>query len=137
MSLWTGENPSEIVKFFREKDAGSLLAKKLCHPVSRCMGAMRRPEGVVDIDVGQRGERLGKGGVVGLLLFVKAEVFEQYHLVGRVLGQRLHLAADTIRRQSHGTTERLLKMIAHRREAPRRILFAAGPPQMRDRKSVV
>ena len=43
----------------------------------RGMRPVRRPEGVVDVDVGVGRERLREGGVVGLLLGVEAEVLEQ------------------------------------------------------------
>ena len=57
----------------------------------RGVRSMRRPEGVVDVDVGVRGERRGEGRVVGLLLGVEAQVLEQQDLAGphpleRVLG---------------------------------------------------
>jgi hypothetical protein len=41
---------------------------------------MHRPEGVVDVDVCQGGELLGKALVVRFLLLVEPEVLEQAHL---------------------------------------------------------
>jgi hypothetical protein len=49
-------------------------------------------EGVVDVDVAERGELGGEGGVVGLLFGVEAEVFEQQGLAGFELAG--HLGGD-------------------------------------------
>ena len=76
---------------------------------SRGVGAVRRPERVVDVDVGVERERGGELRVVGLLLRVEAEVLEQQHLAGpeplegvlgaepqRVAGHR-HVAPQQLR----------------------------------------
>ena len=47
------------------------------HAVGRRVGAVRGAEGVVDVDVGVGGERLGEVGVVLLFFRVEAEVLEQ------------------------------------------------------------
>ncbi len=46
------------------------------------VGAMGGAEGVVDVDVGQRGQGLGEGWIVGFFFGVVAEVFKQQHLAG-------------------------------------------------------
>ena len=48
----------------------------------RRVGAMGRPERVVDVDVGVGGERGGEGRIVLLLLDMEAQVLEQEHLAG-------------------------------------------------------
>ena len=55
---------------------------------------MSRAEGVVDVNLGQRGQRLGEGRIVGFLLGMEAQVLEQQHLVGFKLPGHLrgHLA---------------------------------------------
>ena len=57
------------------------------------MCAVRGAERVVDVDVGERGERLGELGVVGLLAGVEAHVLEHQdlavdHALDRLLGLR-------------------------------------------------
>ena len=46
------------------------------------VGAVRAAEGVVDVDVAERGELLGEGGVVGFFFRVEAEVLQQQRLAG-------------------------------------------------------
>ena len=65
--------------------------QELGHADRRGVGPVRRPERVVDVDVGVRGEGRREGRVVGLLLRVEAEVLEHQHLarpeaLDRVLG---------------------------------------------------
>ena len=65
-------------------------------------------EGVVDVDVGVDGERLGELRVVLLLLGVEAEVLEQDHLAGLeprdgVLGAD----AERVAGHGHGPAEQL------------------------------
>ena len=43
---------------------------------------MRRAEGVVDVDVAQRGELLRELGIVLLFLGVEAQILEQQHFAG-------------------------------------------------------
>ena len=56
------------------------------------VGAVGAAEGVVDVDVAERGELLGEGGIVGFFFGVEAEVFEQEGLAGFEVGG--HLAGD-------------------------------------------
>ena len=68
--------------------------------LSRGVRAVRRAEGVVDINLGQRGQSLGEGRIVGFFFGVVAQVFKQQHLAGLKLAR--HLAgdfADAIRAQ--------------------------------------
>jgi hypothetical protein len=69
---------------------------------------MRRTEGVVHVNVGERREAAREGGIVLLLLGMEAQVLEQQHFAGRELrGLRLDGAADAIAREPHGACEQL------------------------------
>ena len=52
------------------------------------MGAMGGAEGVVDVNIGDGGEFLGEGGVVGLFFVVVADVFQKEHVAGLEGGHR-------------------------------------------------
>ena len=52
------------------------------HPLGRGVGAVRGPEGVVDVHVGQRGQLRGQLGVVLGLPRLEADVLEQQHVAG-------------------------------------------------------
>ena len=59
-------------------------------------------EGVIDVDFGQRGERLGERGIVGFFFDVVAEVLKQEHLAGFELAGKLggHFA-DAVGGEGH------------------------------------
>ena len=63
------------------------------HALGRGVGAVRGAEGVVDIDIAERGQLRGEGGVVGLFFGVEAQVFQQQHLA-RAERLRLPLRAS-------------------------------------------
>ena len=54
-------------------------------------------EGVIDVDIRQRGQRLGEGRFVALFLLVKAKILKQNNTVTRILEDALNFRADTIR----------------------------------------
>ena len=64
------------------------------------MSAMGAAEGVVDVDIAERGKLLRERGIVLLLLGVEAQIFEQQGLAGLEAGD--HLGgdlADALRRE--------------------------------------
>ena len=99
---------------------------------------MGRTEGVVDVDVGQRGQLLGEGRIVGLFLGVEAQVLQQQHLAGFQLpGQLVGYFADAVRRK--GDVDALAQLLAeqdtqpvnHRTQRILRIGLALGAAQVR------
>ena len=99
---------------------------------------MRGAEGVVDIDVCQRGQSLGKGRIVGFLFGMKAQVFQQQHLAGFKLSS--HFAgdfADAIGRKGHVhilaqfLIEQLAQPFYHRAQRILGIRLALGAAQVR------
>ncbi len=97
-----------------------------------------RAEGVVDVDIGQRGQRLGEGRIVGFFLGVEAQVFQQQHLAGLELAG--HLAghfADAIGRKGHVDVlaqllvEQFAQPVDHRAQRVLGIRLALGTAQVR------
>ena len=78
------------------------------HPDGRGVGAVRGPEGVVDVGVGRRREGRRERGVVGLLAGVEAQVLEQHDPAAAGLRQRRrHRLADGVGREDDGAAEQL------------------------------
>ena len=95
-------------------------------------------EGVVDVDLGQRGQRLGEGWIVGFFLGVEAQVFKQQHLAGfELAGQLSGYFADAVGSESHvdGLAEFLVEQFAqpvnHRAQRVLGIGFALGTAKVR------
>jgi hypothetical protein len=59
---------------------------------------MSRAEGVINVDIGQRRERLRESPIVAFFFFVEAKIFEQDYAEIRVLDRSLNFRADTIGR---------------------------------------
>ena len=104
---------------------------------------MRRAEGVVDIDLGQRGQRLGKGRIVGFFFGVEAQIFKQQHLAGFELARHLlgHFA-NAVGRKGHvdGLAEFLVEQLAqpvdHRAQRILRIRLALGAAEVRSQNDL-
>ena len=79
--LGIGERVGEVLHLFGDQEAHDLrfLAHRQRHGDHRRVLAVTRAEGVVAIDVGQVGKRLGEGGVALLLAGVKPQVLEHEH----------------------------------------------------------
>ena len=91
---------AEIGDLLFHQQAGDGGLEEVGDAFSGGVGAMRGAEGVVDVDLGQRGQRLGEGRIVGFFFGVVAQVFEQQHLAGFKLAS--HFAgyfADAVRRR--------------------------------------
>ena len=89
------------------------------------MRAVRRGKGIIDIDVAEFGKRVDKSGVVLLLAFVKARIFQQQNVASAHFGDRSFCRfADAIRGEANRLAEVLGK---HRRDGFQRIcLVRAG-----------
>src|SRR6266849_10326159 len=71
--------------------------------IRRGMGAMRRREGVVDIEIAERGELAGEGRGVLLLLGMEAQILEQRDAtLGKRVDDALRRRADAILGESDG-----------------------------------
>ena len=98
------------------------------------VGAVGGAEGVVDVEVGERGERLGELRVVLGLARLEADVLEQQHVAGlEPVGHRLDLGADDRRRQLHLGAEQLAEPLADRRHRERRVDLPFGRPRCETR----
>ena len=90
-------------------------------------------EGVVDIDVAERGERRRETGIVGLLAGMEAEVFQQQHLARAETGRRLlGERADAVFREAHAPpAERPAERPDERAERQGGHALSARPAEMR------
>ncbi len=112
------------------------------HPGHRRVRAMRGAERVVDVDVGELGERLRKRGIVLFLFRVEAQVLEQDDLgsamrCGHGGFRRL---ADAVGRKDDVALQQLPQSIGDRLQAELRRRLALRPPQVRrknDRRALV
>jgi len=93
---------------------------------------VHRAERVVDVDVGQPGERLGELGIVGLLRGVEPEVLQQHHVPRAHRGHRvLDLGADTVGQEPHVFLQEALEALGDGCEAESRIRLAGGAAEVR------
>ena len=97
------EGLAEVGDFLFHQQAGHGGLEKVRNALGGGVGAMRRAEGVVDVDLGQRGQRLGEGRIVGFFFGVEAQIFKQQHLAGFELAGHL---AGHLRRCSRGRRPR-------------------------------
>jgi hypothetical protein len=87
-----GEGFAEVSEFFLHQQAGGGDFDEVGDAFGGGVGAVGAAEGVVDVDVAERGESFREGRVVGLFFGVEAEVLEQEGLAGFEVGG--HLAGD-------------------------------------------
>ena len=76
------QHPAEILDLLRHQQAGGRLLRVMDDALGRRVRAVRRAEGVVDVDVGERRELPREAAVVLLLFGVEAQVLEQHHAAG-------------------------------------------------------
>ncbi len=94
------EDAPEVLQLLLHQKPRGRLLDVLRDPRGRGVRAVRRAEGVVDVEVAERGELFGEPVVVLLLLLVEAQVFEQQHVaVIQLRDCRLGLLADTVVRE--------------------------------------
>ena len=132
------ERLAEIGDFFFHQQAGHGGLEVVRNALSRGVRAVRGAEGVVHVDLGQRGQRLGEGRIVGLFFGVEAQVFEQQHLARLELARHLFgNFADAIGRKGHVDAlaeflvEQLAQPVDHGPQRVLRIGLALGPAQVR------
>ncbi len=78
------------------------------------MRAVRGRERIVDVDVGERGERARELGVVALLALVEAQVLEHRDVAGLQRGDHLiGLRADAVGCERHGLAEKSGQRLCH------------------------
>jgi hypothetical protein len=80
--LGSFEGFAEIGDFLFHQQAGDGGLEEVGDAFGGGVGAMRGAEGVVDVDLGQRGEGFGEGWIVGFFFGVVAQVLKQQDLAG-------------------------------------------------------
>ena len=101
------------------------------HAFGRGVGAMRRAKGVVDIKIGQLRQLLGEDGIVGLLLVVIADIFQQQNIAR--LQQRRRSFRPFRRRnrpQKRRPAEHVRELVGHRAKRHRRFALALGAAEV-------
>ena len=71
------ERPAEVAELRLHEESGYGRRKVMGDPLGRGVGPVGGAERVVHVALGQRGERPGELGIVGLLLRVEAEVLQE------------------------------------------------------------
>ena len=96
-TLRVGDRSVQVGELLLEEEPGHGRRQVLGHSLSGGVGAMGGTEGVVDVEVSDRGELLGKLRVVLLLLLVEADVLQQQHVsVAHGFDGGLDLRADAV-----------------------------------------
>src|SRR6266478_456033 len=96
------------------------------------MGAMRRREGVVDVEIAERGERLRESRIVLLLRRMKAEIFEERHLSRpEPVHDGARLLADAILGEAGLAPDRRRQWGYERAQRVFRVRLPVGPAEMR------
>ncbi len=118
---------AEVAKFLFHEETDGALGDELGHTRRGRVGAVRGPEGVVHVDIGELGQLLAEGVIVGFLFVVEAEIFEQDHFAVLELGGGLfgHLA-DAIIDELHRHADQFGKRGDHGKQALLRIALALG-----------
>ncbi len=126
-----GDRPLQIFDLLLHEVAGGGRLDEFRNAHDRRMRAMGGSEGVVDIDIGERGERPRKRVVVFLLARVKTEVFQEEHVARLHPGhQFLYLRPDAIRREDDFFAQETLEPSGDRCEAVARVRFALRAAQV-------
>ena len=119
------EQARELPHFLLEQQARALLLQALRHADDRGVRAVRRAEGVVHVDVGQRRQLRGELGIVALFAGVEAQVLEQQDLARGERVRRLRgLGTDALLDEAHGLAEQLRQPHRDRRERELGLLLA-------------
>ncbi len=117
------EETRELADLLLEEEPGALHGHERRHARHGGVGAMRRAERVIDVDVREGGQLLRERGVVRLLARVEAQVLEEQDFAGRELSREvLDLGPHAVVRESHGTLEESGELDRDRRE--RELRFA-------------
>ena len=129
---------THVVQFFFHQQTCGRLLNETRDTFGRRVGAMRTAEGVIDVNLAQRGKLRGKLRIVRLFFGMEAQVLEQQHLARLKLARQLGCQlAHAIRRKGH--VHLLAKMmieqhpqpIHDRSQAVFGIHLALGPSQVR------
>ena len=92
---------------------------------------MRRSEGVVHVQIGKAGQRLGERGVVGFLARVKAQVLQEQEVTGaQPLDRVLDARPERIAGHADRAAQELAQAVGDRLEAVRVVDLAMGSPQV-------
>ena len=105
--------------------------QELGHADRRGMRSVRRPECVVDVDVGIRGEGRRERRIVGLLFRVEAQVLEHQHIarphpLDGVLGPQ----AERVAGDRDVAPHQLGQPLTDRAQAKAVLDLAVGPPEV-------
>ena len=126
------QRAGEELDFLLDEEAGGGPAHRLRDGDHGGVGPVAGAEGVVDVEVAERGDLLGEGGVALLLLGVEAEVFEQDHVAGLERGAGLgDRRADAIGQEADRFLQQFGEPRRARRQAEFRVGLAFGPAEVR------
>src|SRR5690349_20513960 len=96
------------------------------------MGAVRSTEGIIDIEIAERGQLLRKGWIVLLFLRVEAQVFQQQDLARlQRSGLRFDLRPDTIGCHQNRSAQQFTQALSNGRETQLLDHFSVWAAQVR------
>ena len=122
----------QLVHLALEQQAG-VAGQAVGDPLGAGVGAVGGAEGVVDVEVGEPGQRVGQLRIVLGLARLEADVLEQQHVArAQPGGHRLDLLADHRRRLLHLGAEQLGQALADRPHRERRVDLALRPAEVGD-----
>ena len=110
-----------------QKRAGAGDRGEFCDAVSGCLGAVRGSEGVIDVNVAERGHAPGEGVGIGLLSHFETHVLAQRDAPGRAVN-----AVQPVAREAHRPLEQSGQHRRNRFQRQRGVgLTFVGPTEMR------
>jgi hypothetical protein len=100
-------------------------------PLGAGVGAVRGAERVVDVEVGEVGQRGGELRIVRLLLGVEAEVLEHQQVARtQLLDGHLDSGSERVAGHPHRAAEELAEAVGDRLQAESVVHLALRPPEM-------
>ena len=126
-----GHGAFQVLDFLAHEKAGPGRGEIFGDARDGGVVAVGGPEGVVDVDVGQRGQRLRELVVVLLLAEMEPEVLQQEHVTRlHPVHQHLGLRADAVLREEDFFAQQALEAARDRRQTQARVHFPVGAPQV-------
>ena len=131
-ALRVGEHAGQRLDLARQQQT-RVGGQEVRDALGRRVRAVRRTERVVDVDVGERGERRGELGVVRLLARLEAHVLEHDDLaVDHAVDGLVRLGADDVVDEDDVAAEQALQHAAHRPQRELRVRLALRPAEVAD-----
>ena len=124
---------AEVSQLLFHQQAGRGARHVMGDPLNRRVRPVRRPERIVHVEIGERGECGRESRIVLLFLGVEAEVLEKDHAAARTVDHLhgiLRRRADAVVDELHGPSEQLREVTCDGRQAELRVRLSLRPTEM-------